>query len=302
MASGAAGDRQRRADGGAGSSTGRVVDRAFWNGRHVALTGGTGGIGLAATELLVRAGAHVTVIASDGAKAEALRDRMLPNVVVAPADVADAGAVAAALDRGRAEHGAIRSVITCAGITRPAYFQDLTDTDLRRQMEVNYFGTLYPVRLALPDLMSGRGGSITCVSSAAGLLGVFGYGAYCPGKFAVRGLCEVLRQEYRPHGITVTGVYPPDVDTPMLTAEQPLKPPETLALSSGEKPLTALAVARAMLKGTESGRASVVPGASTKVLKWVAGAAPGLLFRYIDATIARARKGDVGRDAATRAS
>ncbi|MFB7468584.1 SDR family oxidoreductase [Streptomyces sp. NPDC056224] len=273
------------------------MKRTFWDGRHVVLTGGTSGIGLASTELLVEAGARVTVIALDGADAETLRGRMLPNAVVAPGDVSDVDAVAAALDRGRAAHGPIRSVITCAGITKPAYFHELTDSDLRRQMEINYFGTLHTIRGALPDLMSGRGASVTCVSSAAGLVGVFGYGAYCPSKFAVRGLCEVLRQEYRPHGITVTGVYPPDVDTPMLACEQPLKPPELLALSNGEKPLTALAVARAMLKGTESGRASVVPGASTKVIRWAAGAAPTLLNRYVDMTITRARK-DAGRQRA----
>ncbi|MET9887447.1 SDR family NAD(P)-dependent oxidoreductase [Streptomyces sp. NPDC006430] len=274
------------------------MKRTFWNGRHVVLTGGTSGIGLASTELLAEAGARVTVIALDGVDAETLRGRMLPNVVVAPGDVSDADAVTAALDRGRAAHGPIRSVITCAGITKPAYFHELTDGDLRRQMEINYFGTLHTIRGALPDLMSGgRGASVTCVSSAAGLVGVFGYGAYCPSKFAVRGLCEVLRQEYRPHGITVTGVYPPDVDTPMLACEQSLKPAELLALSNGEKPLTALAVARAMLKGTESGRASVVPGASAKLIKWAAGAAPALLNRYVDMTIARARK-DAGKQGA----
>ncbi|MGW1109178.1 SDR family NAD(P)-dependent oxidoreductase [Streptomyces sp. NPDC002540] len=266
------------------------MKRTFWNGRHVVLTGGTSGIGLASTELLAEAGAHVTVIALDGVDAETLRGRMLANVVIAPGDVSDADAVAAALDRGRAAHGPIRSVITCAGITKPAYFHELTDSDLRRQMEINYFGTLHTIRGALPDLMSGCDTSVTCVSSAAGLVGVFGYGAYCPSKFAVRGLCEVLRQEYRPHGITVTAVYPPDVDTPMLACEQPLKPPELLALSNGEKPLSALAVARAMLKGTEWGRASVVPGTSTKVIKWAAGVAPALLNRYADMTITRARK------------
>jgi len=100
-------------------------------------------------------------------------------------------------------------------------------------MEVNYFGTAIPIRRALPDLLAVPGATLTCIASAAALVGVFGYGAYSPSKFAVRGLCEVLRQEYKPFGLTVTGVYPPDVDTPMLTGEQRLKPAELLDSPTG---------------------------------------------------------------------
>lgn len=266
------------------------MNNTFWNDRHVVVTGGTSGIGLAATRLLLRSQARVTVVALDDAQAEALRQEALPRLVVAPADVTDPDQVTAALEAGREAHGPIRSLITCAGIVRPAYFHDLSDAELRRHMEINYFGTLHAVRRALPDLMARRGATVTCISSAAGLLGVFGYSAYCASKFAVRGLCEVLRQEYKPYGITVTAVYPPDVDTPMLAGEQPLKPPELLALSSGKRPLTADEVALAMLRGTEAGRFSVVPGAGTKALAFAAGALPGIVFRLMDARISATRR------------
>ncbi|MEU4233838.1 SDR family NAD(P)-dependent oxidoreductase [Nonomuraea sp. NPDC026600] len=134
------------------------------------------------------------------------------------------------------------------------------------------------------------GATITCISSAAGFLGVFGYGAYSPTKFAVAGLGEVLRQELRPHGITVTIVYPPDVDTPMLAKESPHKPPELRALSGGARALTPESVARAILAGTVTGRARVIPGAGTRALRLAAGAAPGLLSRYMDHVIRRAHR------------
>jgi 3-dehydrosphinganine reductase len=155
-------------------------------------------------------------------------------------------------------------------------------------MEVNYFGTLNAVQEVLPDLKRTPNASITLLASAAGFVGVFGYSAYCASKFAVSGLGEVLRQELRPQGVSVTVVSPPDVDTPMLAGEQDLKPPELRALSSGEKPLTAEAVATALLRGTAAHRARVLPDFATRLLRFTSGAVPGLLARYMDRAIRRA--------------
>jgi 3-dehydrosphinganine reductase len=211
-------------------------------------------------------------------------------VLVTPADVRDEAQLHEAFERGRDRFGGIRSLICCAGIVKPGYFTDLTAEDHRRHMDVNYFGTLHAVREAVADLTAVSGGTITCLSSAAGLLGVFGYSAYCPTKFAVSGLCEALRQELKPQGITVTAVYPPDVDTPMLAGETPLKPPELRALSSGENPFSAERVARALIAATEAGQARLLPGASARLIGLATGAAPGLLARYMDAVIARAQR------------
>ena len=81
----------------------------------------------------------------------------------------------------------------------------------------------------------GRGHLVT-ISSTAGLIGVFGYSAYAPAKFAVRGLTETLRAELAPHGIVVACAYPPDTRTPGLDAENELKPPETERISAAIKP------------------------------------------------------------------
>jgi 3-dehydrosphinganine reductase len=269
---------------------------AFWKNRHVALTGGTSGIGLATTELLLGLGARVSVIALGDQAAKTMAQRTGQRLRVVEADVRHVDQVNAAFATAREGFGPISSLITCAGIVKPGYFHEFTDDDLRGQLEVNYFGTLWAIRAALPDFMAPESmgpdarATITCISSAAGLVGVFGYGAYTPSKFAVRGLCEVLRQEYKPYGISVTTVYPPDVDTPMLAAEQPLKPAELRALSDGEKPMSARQVAQALIEGTERGAAGVTPGAMTKALAVASGTAPRLLARYMDAVIAKARK------------
>jgi 3-dehydrosphinganine reductase len=226
-----------------------------WAGRHVIVTGGTSGIGLAATALLLAAGARVTAIGRAGRPLAQLAARSGPGLAVAAADVSEPEQLAAAMDAGRAAHGPAGALITCAGLAQPGYLTGLTDADLRRHLEVSYLGTVHAIRLALPDLLRAEQASITCLSSAAGFLGASGYTG--PSKFAMGGLCEVLRQDLLPRGITVTVVCLDEADTPTLAAETPR-------------------VARDLLAGTAEGRALVLPGAEAR--------APG----STDRTIARA--------------
>ena len=268
----------------------RLGVRNGWRGRHVVITGGSSGIGRALAALLTASGADVSVLALDDADlASVAIDPALAGVAAVPVDVTDVDAVEAAVAQAVARHGPVRSLMTCAGVTRPGHAFDLPLAEYRREMEINYFGTLHAVRAVAPAMIAAGEGTITCISSAAGLLGVFGYAAYAPTKFAVRGLCETLRQELRPHGVSVTAVYPPDVDTPMLHGEEPLKPAETRAISGTIQPLSADVVARAMLRGTERGVASVIPDAKTKGLRLIVGAAPGVTGRVLDRIIAKAR-------------
>lgn len=268
----------------------RRADR-HWAGRHVVVTGGTSGIGLEVTRQLRSSGARVTALGLPDLAATVLGQEQDATLRVVTADVTDPDALAAAIDRGRSHHGTVGAVITCAGISRPGYFLELEDHQFRRHMDVNYFGTLHAVRAVLPNLLEDHGASVTCIASVAGFLGVFGYSAYSPSKFAVSGLCQVLRQELRPRGVSVTAVFPPDVDTPMLTSETPLKPPELLALSSGDGALSAARVARELLAGTAAGRATVVPGAGTQALCLANATVPRLLAGLMDRTIARAARG-----------
>ncbi|WP_433664175.1 SDR family NAD(P)-dependent oxidoreductase [Nocardia sp. CA-128927] len=263
----------------------------YWNGRHVVITGGSSGIGLVVTELALAAGARVSVLALEDTALECLSAfaESEPRLAVFAADVTDKSVVEAAVAKARARHGEIGAVIACAGIAKPDYFAHLYDADFVRHMAVNYFGALHIIQSALPDLCAGERGSVTVISSLAAVLPCFGYSAYSPSKSAVRTLCEVLRQELKPHGVTVTVVMPPDVDTPQLAAEAATKPPELRALSSSA-PITASAVAESLLVGTARGRASVVPTLSGRLMSWLAAVAPGLMAWIMDRTIARVQR------------
>lgn len=88
---------------------------------------------------------------------------------------------------------------------------------------------------------------VAFVSSMAGQVGLFGFTAYSPSKFALRGLAETLAMELKPHGIGVTLVYPPDTDTPGYAVECQISPEETKLISGASSVASPESVARQML-------------------------------------------------------
>ena len=102
----------------------------------------------------------------------------------------------------------------------------------------------------------------------------------------MRGLCEVLRTELKPHGIHVGCAYPTDVDTPQFAGEQPYLPDETKAISGTVKPITADQAALAILRGIEKRRADIFTDTNTTILARLVRVAPGLTQRWLDSKVA----------------
>ncbi len=259
-------------------------------GTHAIVTGGSSGIGLATARTLAGRGCRVSLLARGQARlttaADGLR-RAGATVATRSVDVADAPALAAAVSELTDELGPCRVLVTSAGIARPGHFLDLADDHFRRQMEVNYFGTLHAIRAVVPQMVAARDGHIVAISSAAGLVGIYGYTAYAPTKFAVRGLCESLRAELAPAGIHVACVFPPDVDTPQLAEEERYKPAQTRAISGTIRPLSPDRVASAIVAGIDRRRASIIPDAQTRLLSRTVGPLREVYDRWFDHAVAR---------------
>ncbi len=111
-------------------------------------------------------------------------------------------------------------------------------------MQTNYLGTVYCTKCVVEKMKSRKTGRIVFISSQAGQIGIFGYTAYSPTKFALKGFCEALQMELKPHNIYMTLVYPPDVDTPGLKEENLYKPLETKLLAEESGVLKPVEVAK----------------------------------------------------------
>jgi len=257
------------------------------------VTGGSSGIGRAFVRQVVARGARVSILA--------LQDEDLNDTVAeltargtehyaSGLDVTDPAAVDDAVRAAVAALGPCDALLTCAGIARPGYFQDLDLEVFRRTMEVDYFGTLHPIRAVVPVMVDRGAGSVVGISSTAGLVGVFGYTAYAPAKFAVRGLFEVLRAELRPHGVHVGCVCPPDTDTPQLAYENRFKPAETFAMSGAIRPFAADRVAASIVAGMSAGRFLICPDWQTRVVARTSGLLREVYAGYFDRTVRRVRR------------
>lgn len=151
---------------------------------------------------------------------------------------ADYATVAERLAAVEQAGGPIYMLVNCAGTAVCGTLIDTTIEMARRMMDINYFGTFQPTRCVLAGMReraaAGQddGGIIVLTSSMAGMLGVYGMGAYSASKFALRGLAEVLALESAHLGISVTLALPGDTDTPGLAVENESKPAITKAMSS----------------------------------------------------------------------
>jgi 3-dehydrosphinganine reductase len=256
---------------------------------HVVITGGSSGIGLETARLAIARGARVSLIARDaGRLAAAAAD--VGAAVTAPADVSDADALATALTTATEANGPCDVLVTSAGSSHPGYFARLDDAVFREQMDVDYFGTLHAVRAVVPSMIERGRGHLVTISSTAGLIGVFGYSAYGPAKYAVRGLAETLRPELAPHGIVVACVYPPDTRTPGFDSENALKPAETERISAAIKPREAEHVARAIVAGIEKERLVITADVQTAALARAAGLLGPYVRRTMDRQIRKVRR------------
>jgi 3-dehydrosphinganine reductase len=264
-------------------------------GKHVLITGGSSGIGLALAQRCVASGARVSLVARVEAKLAAARAAILAatpeaTVGVASADVAVESEVLRAISLAEGAQGPVDVLVTSAGTSRPGKFEELPVEVFKQSMAVNYFGTLYPVKALVPAMRRRGSGAVILISSGAGLTGLFGYSAYAPSKFALRGLAESLRAELKGTGVQISIVYPPDTDTPQLAEENLTKPVETKALTAGAGLWTADAVARATLEGFERGSFAITPGLPLTALFWFQSLIAPLLSAHFDRVAARARE------------
>ncbi|GAA1667876.1 SDR family NAD(P)-dependent oxidoreductase [Kribbella yunnanensis] len=123
-------------------------------------------------------------------------------------DVTDKAAVDQSVQRAHEHFGRLDVIVNNAGFAQIGAIEELSEQELRDQLETNLFGAVWVVKAALPYLREQGSGNIIQLSSAAGLIAMPLGGAYHASKWALEGLNEALAQEVAEFGIKVTIVEP----------------------------------------------------------------------------------------------
>jgi short-subunit dehydrogenase len=175
-------------------------------GKVVAVTGASAGIGRATVRELARQGADVGLIARGEERLNAAAAEVRATgrrACVAPADVADAEQVERAAERIERELGPIDVWINVAMTAVLAEIMDTSPEEFLRVTQVTYLGSVHGAQAALRRFVPRDRGTIVQVGSALSRRGIPLQATYCGAKHAVKGFLDSLRAELRHHDSSV---------------------------------------------------------------------------------------------------
>ena len=181
-----------------------------FHGRVVLITGAGAGIGRALAFHLAAKGAKLVL---NGRKAEKLRqtekelqDRGYQDIALAPGDVSIYSDCEKIIEAAINAFGRLDVLVNNAGLTMEGKIEDLPPDVFKSVMDVNYLGSLYPSKAALPWLKQSQG-SIVFISSVAGIYGLPRHSGYSASKMALTALAQSMRIELKGVGIHVGIIY-----------------------------------------------------------------------------------------------
>jgi 3-oxoacyl-[acyl-carrier protein] reductase len=183
-------------------------------GRSVAVTGGSKGIGKGIARVFAQAGAKVAIVARHGDQAEAAAKEIGHGAFGLSGDVTSLASMDSVMQAVAAKNGGLDVLCANAGIFPPAKLEDMTSEEWDLVVDTNLKGTFHSVKAAVPYLKTSSQGRIVLTSSITGpVTGYPGWTHYGATKAGQLGFMRTACIELAKYGITVNAVMPGNIVT-----------------------------------------------------------------------------------------
>ena len=181
------------------------MDTNYFKDKVVIITGASSGIGLASARLFGSYGSKVVMAARSIRKLQELAPSVSgdpDHVLCVKTDVTKEEDCRNLIDETVAKFGRIDILVNNAGLSMRAMFKDLDLSVIKSLMDVNFWGTVYCSKFALPYLLESKG-SLVGVISIAGYSALPARTGYSSSKYAIRGFLDTVRIEHLKDGLHV---------------------------------------------------------------------------------------------------
>lgn len=258
--------------------------------KTVIITGASSGIGKACAIVFAKRGANIVISGRNKENLEQAAEEVRKTnaqVLAVHGDVSNENDCKLLIEKTIEKFGCIDILINNAGISMRALFKDLQLDVIRKVMDINFWGTVYCTKYALPYLLKKKG-SVVGISSIAGYNGLPGRTGYSASKFAMQGFLDALRIENLKTGLHVLVACPgytaSNVRNAALVAD---------GSSQGESPrdeqkmMTAEEVAEEIVTAVEKRKRTIVLTGQGKLAVWMNKFFPALTDKLVFNAVAK---------------
>ncbi|HOK61993.1 MAG: SDR family oxidoreductase [Tenuifilum sp.] len=238
------------------------------SGKVVVITGASSGIGKALTYEFSKYNTKLVIGARNIDELKAIASELSSvgvEVLPVKTDVTSESDCKNLVEQAISRYGQIDILINNAGVSMRALFKDVDLKVIRHLMDVNFWGTVYCTKYALPYLLETKG-SVVGVSSIAGFHGLPGRCGYSASKFAMHGFLETLRIENLKNGLHVMiaapGFTATNVRFSALTADGT---PQGMSPRDEKNMMTPEEVAKIIVNGIAKRRRNIIMGTEGKI-------------------------------------
>ena len=253
-------------------------------GKVVVITGASSGIGKALAYEFAKQNSKLAIGARNIEELDAIANDLVNRgieVIPVKTDVTSETDCKNLIDKAVNRFGQIDILINNAGVSMRALFKDVDLKVIHHLMNVNFWGTVYCTKYALPYLLNSKG-SVVGVSSIAGFHGLPGRSGYSASKFAMHGFLETLRIENLKNGLHVMiaapGFTATNVRFSALTADGT---PQGMSPRNEKNMMLPEEVAKIIVKGVVKRRRNIIMGTEGKISVLAQRILPNIIDRLL---------------------